>query len=274
MNNDAATSTDPRRRSGPVPQYPIESVDRALQLIEMLGRCPEVKLSEVRDSLGIGQSTAHRLMAMLVYRGFAVQSRQTRVYGAGPTLFSLGRSGSREHHLVAAGRPALEWLAERSGETVHLGVLAGSEIRYLDAVESSATLRVTARAGQFGYAHTTSLGKAMLATFDDDHLRRRYANLSLVTVTARSIADLPALLAEIRRTRTRGWSRNREEMESGVCSVGMALMHPGYGLLGALSVATPKARSSAGVEIEHAELLRQAAQRFLSDVGTLVDDSF
>ena len=257
---DSAPNPGPDR---PLPQYPIESVDRTLQLLELLGRQQEVKLAEVRDQLGIGQSTAHRLMAMLVYRGFAVQNAQTRAYRAGPTLFHLGRSSAGQHDVVQYARRALEWLAEQSGETAHLGILAGTQVRYLDVVESASILRVTGRVGELSPAHSTSLGKAMLATLDDDELRRRYDSGPLAAVTPRSITDTTELVAEIGRTRSRGWARNREEMQSGVCSVGVAVVHPIHGLVGGLSVATPKARSNATVEREHAGLLRVAAARLV-----------
>lgn len=245
----------------PVPQYPIESVDRTLSVLELLGGHPELKLSEVRAHLGIGQSTAHRLMAMLVYRGFAVQDPDTRAYRAGPVLFEIGLSAGRAFDIGRCARPVLEWLAAESGETAHLGVLSGTDVRYADVIESAATLRVTGRVGRLNPAHATSLGKAMLATYDDAYVRELYAGRELRAPTSRTITDLDDLLAELGRTRARGWARNRGEMESGVCSVGFGVVHPGRGLIGGFSIATPQARSTSAVERAHAELLREAAAR-------------
>ena len=250
----------------PVPQYPIESVDRTLLLLEFLGRRPELKLSEVRAHLGIGQSTAHRLMAMLVYRGFAVQDPDTRTYRAGPALFTIARSAVGVVDLGRSVRPVLEWLAAESGETAHFGVLSGTDVRYVDVIESTAALRVTGRVGRLNPAHATSLGLAMLATVDDAHVRELYGGRELRTPTARSIGDLGALLAELGRVRVRGWARNRGGMESGVCSVGLAVVHPSRGLVGGISIATPQARSTTTVEKTHAELLRTATSRVVGEV--------
>lgn len=251
----------------PVPQYPIESVDRTLLLLEFLGRRPELKLSEVRAHLGVGQSTAHRLMAMLVYRGFAVQDPDTRAYRAGPVLFEIGGSAAGAFDVGRSARPVLEWLAGESGETAHLGVLSGADVRYADVIESPAVLRVTGRVGRLNPAHATSLGKAMLATFDDAHVRGLYAERALRAPTSRSITALDDLLAELGRTRARGWACNRGEMESGVCSVGIGVVHPARGLLGGFSIATPQARSTPAVERAHAELLRDAAARLVAAVS-------
>jgi len=258
-------STSPMQEgiAQPAPQYPIESVDRTLLLLTYLAQRSELKLSEVRTHLAIGQSTAHRLMAMLVYRGFALQDPQTRVYRAGPALFDIARAAG-SFDIARNARPILEWLVSESGETAHFGVLSGTEVRYIDVVESVSVLRVTGRVGQLNPAHTTSLGKAMLATFDDAYVRELYANAEMAAPTKQSIADLDRLLSELAFTRTRGWARNRGEMQSGICSVGAAVVHADNGLLGAFSIATPQARSTAALEKAHAELLQRAARRLLT----------
>jgi DNA-binding IclR family transcriptional regulator len=250
----------------PVPQYPIESVDRTLLLLRFLAERSELKLSEVREHLDIGQSTAHRLLAMLVYRGFAVQDPVSRTYRAGPVLFEIGRAATVGFDLVREARPVLAWLAEQSGETVHLGVLDGSQVRYLDVIESASTLRVAGRVGQARPAHATSIGKAMLAATGDAHARGLYPAGVLAAQTARTITDLDELVAELRRTRARGYGRNREEMESGVCSIGIGVVHPTRGLLGGLSIAAPRARWGVEVEKAHVTLLREAASRLVASV--------
>src|SRR6201984_2117976 len=68
------------------PQYPIESVDKALKLLLLLGEKPEIRLSEATRYLGVASSTAHRLLAMLAYRGFVRQDPVSKVYLPGPSL--------------------------------------------------------------------------------------------------------------------------------------------------------------------------------------------
>lgn len=245
----------------PVPQYPIESVDRTLRLLSLLAERSELKLSEVRAHLGIGQSTAHRLLAMLVYRGFAVQDPASRTYRIGPAMIEIGRTADDGVDLVREVRPVLAWLSQESGETVHLGVLDRSQVHYLDVIESSLILRVTGRVGQTRPAHATSIGKAMLAVSDDDEVRSLYRGGVLPSQTAHTITDLDSLLAELGRTRSRGYGRNRGEMEPGVCSVAVAIVAPTRRLLGGLSIAAPQARWSAAVERAHVELLRTAAEK-------------
>ncbi|MDL5159057.1 IclR family transcriptional regulator [Actinomycetospora termitidis] len=251
---------------GAAPRYPLESVDRTLTLLRQLADRREVALAEVRAHLGVGQSTAHRLLAMLVYRGFAVQDPVSRKYRPGPAFADLGRAAEPSFDLVEVVRPVLVALAAETGETVHLGELVGTDVRYLDVIESASTLRVASRAGQTRPAHATSIGKAMLATHDDEAVRALYPDGIPAAGTSRAVTDVDALLAELRRVRSRGSGRNRGEVESGVSSVGVAIGHPAHGLLGGLSVAAPEARWSAAIERDHVAALRTAAERVLARV--------
>ncbi|MBN9179024.1 MAG: helix-turn-helix domain-containing protein, partial [Microbacterium sp.] len=65
---------------GVAPQYPIESVDNALRLLILLGERTEVRLTDVSAELGVASSTAHRILAMLIWRGFARQDPRTKTY--------------------------------------------------------------------------------------------------------------------------------------------------------------------------------------------------
>jgi IclR family acetate operon transcriptional repressor len=242
------------------PQYPLESVDRALRLLRMFRERPKIRLSDARDELKVGQSTAHRLMAMLVYHGFAVQDRVTRAYLAGPALVEIGLSVVSNLDIRSVARPALEKLAATTGETVHLGVLEGNEVRFVDGVESDLALRVSSRVGKRLPAYATSLGKALLAALPDDQVRALYPSESLPVVTADTMARRSDLLAELERTRARGYACNSGESEQGVGSTGVAITHPVRGALGAITIAAPLIRLDLQKTERHAALLMEASR--------------
>ena len=248
------------------PPYPIESVGRTLVLLQFLAGSEEVRLVDVRKHLGVAQSTAHRLMAMLVHHDFAVQVAGSRAYRAGPALLGLASSAQGAVGLRRASRPVLRWLAQESGETAHLGVLTGTDVTYLEVVESAAPLRVTGRVGRTAPAHTTSLGRSMLAALSEPEVARRYEDMPFAQYAEVTVHDLGQLLAELRRTRRRGWARVRNERASGIWAVAMAVPVPGSGVPAALSIATPAARSSARLQQEHASLLRAATERLRRDL--------
>jgi IclR family acetate operon transcriptional repressor len=226
------------------PAYPIASVDRALRLLLLVGRRSRVRLSEASDALGVAPSTAHRLLAMLAFHGFVRPDGDRHGYVAGPALAEIGRSAVREADLRRLARPLVEDLAERTGETVHLAVLDGRLVRYVDAVESAHALRVAARTGRSLPAHCTAAGKALLAALTPRQASALLAGTDLEAATARSITARGVLARQLAKARRAGHAVNVEESEDGVASVAAAVRDRGRALA-AISVAGPVGRMNA-----------------------------
>ncbi|WP_396655609.1 IclR family transcriptional regulator [Microbacterium sp.] len=252
--------TDPER---PVPQYPIESVDRALRLLKLFKDHGELRLADARDALGVGQSTAHRLMAMLQYHGFVDQDAVSRMYLAGPALLEVGLAAVQNLNLRAVAQPILQQLADESGETVHLGVLMGTEVLFMDAIESEAALRVSVRIGRQIPAHATSLGKAMLAALPQERVEHLYPDDDLIAVTERTITKRADLFDVLDRVREQGYAENLEEGEPGVGSIAVAVRDGGT-LIGGLSIAAPRSRIRKAERDRFAALLIDAAAELVT----------
>ena len=195
------------------PDYPLRSVDNALTLIRLLRERGPLRLTDAAEALGSSRSTAHRLLAMLEYHGFARQDPETRAYAAGDGAVDLR----------AAARPALERLGAELGETVHLAVLRGAEIEFLDSVETTQGLRIGSRVGIRMPAHCTAAGKAILAGLDPAELSRRYPGGRLERMTPRSLKSLKGLEEELRAVRERGYATNFAESEADIAAVAVAI---------------------------------------------------
>lgn len=255
----SAQGFPPAPEYGTHPQYPIESVDNALQVLVLLGEQSELRLTDVSRHLGVASSTAHRLLAMLQYRGFVQQDGATRGYTRGPALERIALGILRRLDVRARARPVLEQLNAQLRETVHLGRLDGSEVHFLEAVESTQALRVGSRLGWSMPAHCTSTGKALLAQLSTQELSRRYPDETLPRLTPRSIGTRTELLADLERVRAQGHAASREESEEGVCSLAVALnpgRRPGY----AVNVALPAPRMHRGTRGTVLAALRSAAE--------------
>lgn len=223
----------------PAPQYPIESVDNALKILLLLGERPELRLTEVAEYLGVATSTAHRLLAMLQYRGFVRQDPRTRAYRAGTALTSVAFSILRGFDVREVLHPFVESLNREFAETVHLALLDGGTVRFIDAVESPRATRVSSRLGKSAPANCTSTGKAMLAYCTADELRRIYPGEELGGLTPNSIRTRSALEKELERVRRRGYATSNEESEDGVRSVAVAYPPGQAPMRLALNVAVP-----------------------------------
>ncbi len=201
---------------GQEPAYPIASVNNALRLLLLFRSQPRVRLSEASEHLGVAHSTAHRLLAMLAYHGFVRQEQDSRTYVTGPALVEIGLAAVGQLDIRRHARPALERLAGALGETVHLAVLEGGNVRYLDAIESSRALRVASRTGSVLAANCTASGKALLAELPDAELSAMFAGgTALPRLTARSISSRARPAGGVAEGRARGRVRGQPGGERG-----------------------------------------------------------
>ena len=235
MRHDLAEDRKP-------PGYPIASVDNALTLLALLGERDRLRVADAAEALGASRSTAHRLLAMLEYHGFAQQDPATRAYLPGPALIEVGLSALRSMDLRTLARPLLEALSEEVGETVHLVALQDASVMFVDSVETSRSLRIGSRVGQRMPAHCTAAGKAILAQLAPAELERLYPGGRLERLTARSLRTMDELLAELDEMRERGFATNFGQSEDEVAAVAVAVpSRPGHPRA-AITVSAPLTR--------------------------------
>ncbi|WP_217631156.1 IclR family transcriptional regulator [Modestobacter sp. DSM 44400] len=198
-------------------------MDNALKVLLLLGQRPALRLTDVSQYLGVASSTAHRLLAMLQYRGFVRQDAITRAYVPGRTLDGLAFGLLRRLDTRTLARPVLEKLNVDLQETVHLGRLEGSDVHFIDSIESSRALRVGGRLGRSMPAHCTSTGKVLLAGLSEQELLSLYPSEKLPQLTDHSIGSRTRLLEVLASIRAQGYATSHEESEEGVSSLAVAV---------------------------------------------------
>lgn len=224
------------------PAYPIEAVDNALHLLQLLRDNGTLRLKDAAAELHVAPSTAHRLLAMLVYRGFAVQD-DSRGYLAGPAMGVAPAGLAGTQLLRSLAQTPLELLSRRVNESVNLMVRVGTKVRFLSTIESTNALRVGDRQGAVLPAHRASGGKAMLAELDPHLLEQLFRNPNAEPGDD-SISDeeCPSFLRELDGIRSTGFAANLQQTEDGINAIGMALHSPDGLVTAAISVAMPAAR--------------------------------
>ena len=223
------------------PPYAIESVDNALRILQTLRDTGQVRVSHVAAELGIARSTAHRLLAMLVYRDFAVQA-EDRSYRPGPAIAAEPLRGEPAQRLRQVMRPHMEALCGQVAETINLVVRLGTQTRFLHTVESAQVLRVGDRQGTVLPAWKTSGGKALLAELPDAQLTALLRGASGRPPEGMTTAERRSLVNQLRLVRDQGYAENIEESESGVCAIGLCLRDRAGDPVAALSVSAPSVR--------------------------------
>ena len=223
------------------PPYAIESVDNALRILQALRDSGQVRVSDVAAELGIARSTAHRLLAMLVYRDFAVQA-EDRSYRPGPAITAEPLRGEPAQRLRQVMRPHMDALCDQVAETINLVVRLGTQTRFLHTVESAQVLRVGDRQGTVLPAWKTSGGKALLAELTDAQLTALLRGANGRPPEGMTAAERRSLVVELRLVRDQGYAENIEESESGVCAIGLCVRDMAGDPVAALSVSAPSVR--------------------------------
>jgi len=182
------------------------SILRALDILEMFSRAePRLSLTEISRRLGVATSTAHSLLHSLVTRGYMEQTENRR-YALGPRLITLTQSVRINVELRDRAAPLLRNLADAVHESVYLAALDGDCAVYVYAIESARRLMARTAVGNRAHLHATSLGKAMLAHLPEDELEAIVARTGLQAYTEATITDMDALMADLERTRERGYA--------------------------------------------------------------------
>ena len=228
-------------------------------LLRLLLERGELGVSEGAAHLGVAPSTAHRLLATMADHGFVAQTRSRR-YRAGELLTGGGEPRNRNAAIAATLRPVVQSLFEAVGETVHLMVLVGSDIQFIDGVEGGQALRIGLRLGGRLPAYCTSGGKAILAELDD----RLVAAMHVAGVPSwpgQRIHTLDELRRELAEVRGSQIAVNRGESELGVRALGAAVGPAGGRPVAALTISLPAERFGSAHRKELAvELLKAKAQ--------------
>ena len=165
-------------------------------------------------------STAHRLAAELVRLG-ALDRLPDGTVEMGLGLWELGERSAVLRRLREAALPELVELYDLTGENVHLGVLAGSEVLYVAKANGKRAIPTLSEVGQRHPLHATGVGRAILLTRPD--WLEQYLATELLPETRHTITDAAQLREVIAAEAKQGWAFTRQEMTLGNVSIAMPL---------------------------------------------------
>ena len=221
----------------------IQSIERALFILEsiMFNNEP-VTGTELARQLGVHKSTVSHLTATLVEKGYLCKVPGSSKLTTGPKLYRAGRMVGLSGEQIIAVPPVLAELAARTGETAHLAELRGRYVIFLENQYPEKALRVHTETGSVEAAHSTAVGKALLAGLDDEEVRELLAQSGLEAFTDKTITDVDGLLSELASVREKGYAADRGEQTPGTGCIA-APVHDVRGMtVAAVGISGPEAR--------------------------------
>ena len=245
---------------------PVQSVDRAVAILEILARDGEAGVTEVARELGVHKSTASRLLAALDRRELVSQDTARGRFRLGVGLVRLAGAAGRSLDVVQESRPVCRALARQEGETVNLAILSGRDALYLDQVAGPAALSPHNWAGQRIPLHATSDGKVLLAYLSQAELAgcltpplRRFTDRTITTLD-----ELSPVLAEVRQ---RGFATAVDELEAGLTAIAAPVRNEEGRVVASISASGPSFRIPADRIGQVAESVRRAAAEVSRRLG-------
>lgn len=215
---------------------------KGLRLIEALALSEQPRgVTDLAQALDMTKSNVHRLLTTLLSQGYVRQHQNDSSYELTTRMWELGSHVVRRMDLVKVARPAMERLAEQTGETVHLSVLDDTDVVYLDKIESAHHIRAHTSVGARAPAYTVATGKAMLALMPDAYLDRFGAHLRAYTETTRTSVE--ALRKDIALVRAQGYALvPAGEWRDGIAACACAIQGRSGELMGAIGMSGPVSR--------------------------------
>ncbi|HET9349616.1 MAG TPA: IclR family transcriptional regulator, partial [Arthrobacter sp.] len=189
----------------------VQSVDRALAVLQILARDGHAGVSEIAAEMGIHKSTVSRLLGSLVSREMVHQNSERGKYQLGFGILRLASSIPGRLSLVREARPVMESLAEEFKETVNLAVLRSNFAVNVDQAMGPSTLATYDWVGSLTPLHATSSGKVLLAALSADERDRVLKETGLPARTPRTITDRNKLETQLLAVARDGYGVVREE---------------------------------------------------------------
>lgn len=211
---------------------------KGLGLLEVLAHADRpLGVTELATRIGLGKSNVHRLLQALVELGYVRRDGEAGAYAASIRLWELGSAVLANLDLKRAAQGWMDWLLDRTRETVHLSVLDGDEVVYVDKLDSPEPVRAYTQIGGRAPAHCVATGKALLAWSGDAHLDALSRRLR--AATPRTVTEPVEFLREMERVRALGYAVNRGEWRESVGGVAAAVRDPGGRVVAAVGVSGP-----------------------------------
>ncbi|WP_228001132.1 IclR family transcriptional regulator [Nocardia australiensis] len=182
---------------------------------------PVLTLLGLAERTGLPRSTVHRILDQMIRLRWL--SDAPGGYRLGMRLFELGGLAADHNEIRDVVSPLLHDLCQRTGLVGHIGVLDGREVLYLDKAGGRGTVHIPTRLGGRMPAHSTALGKALLATHESSIVGTSFPD-RLTQLTSRTICDRAELHRELARTRQRqGVALDNEESANGIACVAVPI---------------------------------------------------
>ena len=224
------------------PKHPVRTVDRAMEIIEIIKELDGAGVSEIADRVDIGKSAVHNHLNTLVNREYLVKEGDE--YQIGLSFLGLGAYARDRTEIYETARSEIDKLANETGELANLLVEKNGMGIYLYQAKGDNAVELDTHEGKQVRLHCTGLGKSILAFRPRDEVDEILDERGMPEMTDQTITDREQLYRELDQIRDQKYAVDNEERLAGLCCVSAPITDGEDRSIAAISVACPVHRVS------------------------------
>jgi DNA-binding IclR family transcriptional regulator len=235
---------------------------KAKQILDYIARTKDgVTLNDLSKNLDISKPTIYKILKTLEFCGYVrvVFVGEEKFYHLGTIFLQYAQSVNDSINIVEIANPFLKKLRDETAETVNLGIEEDNSIVLLSKMESTHSIKLVSVVGGKMHMFSSSMGKAILATYSQEQLDEYLATVEFQKMTENTITNKKDLIADLEKTRAQGFSIDNVENQPGVYCLGFTLTANGK-VYGAFSISTPEFRMNAEKRDQFIALGKQIQQ--------------
>lgn len=246
----------------------MRSVAQVLRVLDYLETCDSgATVTEVAEALDVHKSTASRLLASMRAAGYVARSELTGKYSLGIRVVELAKAKLEQFDIRTHARPYLEELWRRTEETVHLAIMEGDRLVYIDKIDTTHIFVMRSRIGSRIPAYCTALGKAILAALPESERNAIMEKTQFRAYTPKTITKPKVLKEHLQEVARQGFAVDDEENEEGMRCVAAAIRNHSGEVVGAISISAPTSRMPEEKMRETGLLVKEICARLSASLG-------
>ncbi|MEW5420512.1 IclR family transcriptional regulator [Amorphus sp. 3PC139-8] len=223
----------------------MRTVEKALKILDLftVGR-PEAGLSDLARQAGLDKATTLRMLSSLARQGFVEQHPETKKYRLGKAVLRFARIRETSFPVLSMIQPALDRLAEETGETAHASLASGAELITVGIAVPQRATRVHLEFSEPLPFHATASGLAYLAFSPSELVDELIGNRPLSVYTEHTKASADDVRQDLAEIRARGWAASANSYEIDVVGIAAPIFDWSGSAYGAIAVAILAARAT------------------------------
>lgn len=244
----------------------IQAVDRALQILETLGRVNNMTLAELNKEIKVNKASLSRLIYTLVQNGYLAKNEKTGDFSLTLKTYEVGLNAVQNLDKLSLINSTLVDLYNRTGRIAQFSVEDNNQLLCLQSIGKEAvSFSLYTSVGHRSPLYSTSAGKVLLSTYSNGEIIEKWERMNIQPLTENTLTNLQLFLQDIGLTRQRGYALDREENEYHVFCVGCVIMDFSNRPIGSISISGSSLTEQEESEIS--ELLMTSCRKLSGLLG-------